>query len=178
MTQNTDRVLAMGRRIAYYRGKAGLSAAELADRVGMGITRSVIANLENGRKADLSVLQLFAIADALDAPVSSIVGAGDRLRAAFGDVSSAQQRYRDSMTAYLDALLHLAIEADRSDSLGAYEELIEDMPSGRTPARLTMDVPISPRLRDYIERYEAEKGKYVSKFLRAIDEDVTRLSAP
>ena len=63
----------IGRNIARYRKLAGLSASELADRVGEGLTRSVIANLENGRKDDITVKQLFALAAVLEVPPAYLV---------------------------------------------------------------------------------------------------------
>ena len=51
-----------GKRIAHYRRIAKISAEDLAEKAGFGLTRSIIANLENGRKEDLTVRQLMAIA--------------------------------------------------------------------------------------------------------------------
>ncbi|KJQ54669.1 helix-turn-helix protein [Microbacterium sp. SA39] len=48
-----------------------MSAQVLADAA--GLTRSVIANIENGRRSDLSVTELFAISDALDVPPSALL---------------------------------------------------------------------------------------------------------
>lgn len=64
----------IGKRIAYYR-KLGdsLSAEELAKRAGNGLTRSVITNLENGRKDDVTVKQLLALASALDIPPMALM---------------------------------------------------------------------------------------------------------
>ncbi len=42
-----------------------MSAEQLAERAGLGLTRSIIANLENGRKQDVTVRQLMALALAL-----------------------------------------------------------------------------------------------------------------
>ncbi|NIL78388.1 helix-turn-helix transcriptional regulator [Rhodococcus sp. B10] len=50
------------------KGHAGLSAAKLADRtydIGYGISRSVVADLENGRKKSLDVSELLVLAAAL-----------------------------------------------------------------------------------------------------------------
>jgi transcriptional regulator with XRE-family HTH domain len=63
-----ESVSSIGRNVARYRKLAGMSAAELAERAGHGLTRSVIANLESGRKSDVSVLQLFAISATLGVP--------------------------------------------------------------------------------------------------------------
>lgn len=58
-------VTTLGRQVAKYRREAKLSGEELAERAGVGLTRSIIANLENGRKQDVTVRQLLAIALAL-----------------------------------------------------------------------------------------------------------------
>lgn len=58
--QETTNVL--GKNVARFRRQAGLSAEDLAAKAQNGLTRSIIANLENGRKADLSVKQLVAVA--------------------------------------------------------------------------------------------------------------------
>jgi transcriptional regulator with XRE-family HTH domain len=52
---------------------ARLSAEELATASGNGLTRSVIANLENGRKDDVTVKQLVALASALDVSPAALV---------------------------------------------------------------------------------------------------------
>jgi transcriptional regulator with XRE-family HTH domain len=52
----------LGQRVAFYRKKLKLSAEELADRAGQGLSRSIIANLENGRKDDVTVQQLISLA--------------------------------------------------------------------------------------------------------------------
>lgn len=58
----------IGERIAKYRRLAGLSAQQLSDKIGGMLSRSVIANIENGRKTDLTVDQLIALSWALDVP--------------------------------------------------------------------------------------------------------------
>lgn len=55
----------LGAQVAKYRRAAKLSGEELAQRAGNGLTRSIIANLENGRKKDLTTAQLLAVAYAL-----------------------------------------------------------------------------------------------------------------
>ena len=56
----------IGRNVALYRRALKMSAEDLAETVGM--TRSVVANLENGRKDDVTVKQLVALASALGVP--------------------------------------------------------------------------------------------------------------
>ena len=58
----------IGKRISFYRQLSGLSARELAEKAGMGLTRGVVANIESGRKTDITVDQLLAIADVLGVP--------------------------------------------------------------------------------------------------------------
>lgn len=74
----------IGRNVAIYRKHAKLSAEELADKAGAGLTRSIIANLENGRKHDVTVTQLIALAYVLGAsPVELIYDLWDP----YGDVA-------------------------------------------------------------------------------------------
>ncbi|WP_158613285.1 helix-turn-helix domain-containing protein [Frigoribacterium sp. PhB160] len=57
-----------GRRLAKYRKLAGLSARELSEALGGEMSRGVIANIESGRKTDITIDQLIALAWALDVP--------------------------------------------------------------------------------------------------------------
>ncbi len=59
---NEPHTTTLGRQVARYRREAKLSAEQLAERAGLGLTRSIIANLENGRKQDVTVRQLMALA--------------------------------------------------------------------------------------------------------------------
>jgi len=66
---------ALARRVAgevrYWREKRGISAVQLAKRtaeLGFHLPRSVIANLENNRRATVSVAELLVLAAALDVP--------------------------------------------------------------------------------------------------------------
>lgn len=58
----------IGKRLAKYRRLSGLSARELADQAGMGLTRGVVANIESGRKSDITVDQLIALSTVLRIP--------------------------------------------------------------------------------------------------------------
>lgn len=62
----------IGKRLAMYRRLAGLSARELAERAGAGLSRGVIANIESGRKGDLTVDQLIAVSAVLGIPPSAL----------------------------------------------------------------------------------------------------------
>lgn len=178
MQRNSDQVTAMGRRMGYFRRLKDMSAAQLAEAAGQGLTRSVIANLENGRKADLTVQQLLAIAEALDVPATSILGAGDRVRAAMGEMDSSKSRYLDAMRTYLDALITVAIEADRADLLPeSYIQRLESMFEGASPARLTMAEPMSEETRAYLARERVREGKYVTDLLSVLKTDLDQISA-
>lgn len=58
----------LGDRLARYRKMAGLSAQDVSERLGGELSRSVIANIESGRKSDITVDQLLALAWVLDIP--------------------------------------------------------------------------------------------------------------
>ncbi|TFC03630.1 helix-turn-helix domain-containing protein [Cryobacterium mannosilyticum] len=62
-----------GAKIAKYRKHLKMSAEELAEKAGFGLTRSIVANLENGRKDDLTVRQLMAIALVLHVSPADLV---------------------------------------------------------------------------------------------------------
>ncbi|GAA2125132.1 hypothetical protein GCM10009825_01190 [Arthrobacter humicola] len=67
----TQTVMGMGRRIAAYRKSEGMTAQDLAEDAGM--SRSVIANIENGRRDDITVSELLAISRALRVPPVAIL---------------------------------------------------------------------------------------------------------
>lgn len=64
---------AIGARITRYRKMNGWSMAELADRTLTPINQPVIANIENGRKKDLSVEQLLDLAGALEVSPAALL---------------------------------------------------------------------------------------------------------
>ena len=61
---------AIGRRIAEARRKAGLTQAQLAERLGW--SRDTLINYENGRRT-LAVERLIAIAEAFDLPPATLL---------------------------------------------------------------------------------------------------------
>lgn len=64
----------LGERVAHYRRLNGWSAEVLADLThDASITRDVIANIEYGRRKDVGVMQLWAIARALRVPLVSLL---------------------------------------------------------------------------------------------------------
>ena len=58
----------VGRRIADYRKKNGMTAAQLAERVGAPLTRDVLAKIESGQRPNVSASILFSIAWELRVP--------------------------------------------------------------------------------------------------------------
>lgn len=58
----------IGKRVAFYRQMNGMSAADLSERTNGAISKGVIANIETGRKRDLTVDELVALSWALDVP--------------------------------------------------------------------------------------------------------------
>jgi len=62
---NENSPFSVGQRIALHRKNSKLTAEELASKVGLGLTRSVLANLESGRKQGLTVSQLIGISAVL-----------------------------------------------------------------------------------------------------------------
>ena len=61
----------LGDLIARYRRAEGLSARELAERA--SLTRSVVANIENGRKTDITIREWLSLAQALRVPPTSLL---------------------------------------------------------------------------------------------------------
>ena len=58
----------IGKRLAKYRNLAGMSARELSEKIDGELSRGVIANIESGRKTDVTIDQLVALAWALGVP--------------------------------------------------------------------------------------------------------------
>jgi transcriptional regulator with XRE-family HTH domain len=63
----------VGGRVAMYRKLLGVTGDELAERAGNGITRAVLANIETGRKKDLSIVHLTALSIALGVPLAALL---------------------------------------------------------------------------------------------------------
>ncbi|MDT3331376.1 helix-turn-helix transcriptional regulator [Microbacterium sp. KSW-18] len=64
-------VESIGRRLSLYRKEEGWSAQRLADE--SGLTRSVITNIENGRRSDMTVDELLAVSAALRIPPAALL---------------------------------------------------------------------------------------------------------
>lgn len=63
----------VGSRIAKYRKMNAWTGEDLASAAGNGVTRAVIANIETGRKRDLTIVQAVAIARALQIPLGALL---------------------------------------------------------------------------------------------------------
>ena len=65
--------VSLQKRLPGFRRIAGLSARELADKAGNGLTRGIIANIESGRVNRVSIDHVIAIATALDICITELV---------------------------------------------------------------------------------------------------------
>jgi transcriptional regulator with XRE-family HTH domain len=77
VTDSNERSQVAIGRMRRFRQARGLSAQKLADLIaaqGLPITRSIIANMEGGTRAVMSVDELFAVADALGSTPEGILG--------------------------------------------------------------------------------------------------------
>lgn len=90
-----------GRVLFEARRRLGMSAQSLADMT--GISRSVIANLENGRKSDIEVGELVLFATALGVVPAALDPRVDP--AAALRIAEAQQALRDAENALTAAIL-------------------------------------------------------------------------
>lgn len=73
---STRLALSVAREVRRHRQAAGMSAQQLADRcseIGMPIKRSVLANLESGRRTTVSISEVLVLAAALDIPPALLV---------------------------------------------------------------------------------------------------------
>lgn len=113
----------IGARLSEYRRLAGLSARELAEQCGLGLTRGVIANIESGRKTDVNVDQLLALSWALGiSPVALALPVDEPYRfVAITDGHTATRLRAHAAVRWF--------EGDRSDELA---DAAEVTPTGAT----------------------------------------------
>lgn len=111
MTQETSAkktVSPVGRRLAAYRKWRGLTAEQLAESIpSEAVTRGVIANVESGRKRDLTATELMLVASGLDiSPIALLVDL-DRpfdlveasgLAASYSELTNAEYVFATSIT--------------------------------------------------------------------------------
>jgi len=110
----------IGRRVASYRRMNGWTMDELAERTGGVIGRSVIANIETGRKQDITVSQLVTLASGLGLPVIALmtdIGAMKDQSESVGSVSR--------LTGVTDPAPDNPAALHVSEVLAAYRELVE-----------------------------------------------------
>lgn len=67
MPGNRSVMVSLQKQLPWRRAEAGMSARQLAEVAGEGLTRAVIANIECGRKTSVSFEQFLAICRALNA---------------------------------------------------------------------------------------------------------------
>ena len=89
--QPHDSLEGIGRRVAHYRRLEGLSAQELANYA--GLTRAVVANIETGRRSDLTVRELLALSEGLRVPPAALLFDVSR---PFAPARWAQAKARDA----------------------------------------------------------------------------------
>lgn len=65
--------VSLRKQLPWRRAIANMSAQQLADAAGNGLTRAVIANIESGRKEGMTVDQLIAVCKALDCNATDLV---------------------------------------------------------------------------------------------------------
>lgn len=87
----------IARRLKAYRRAAGLSAQQLSDA--SGVTRSVIANIESGRKKWITVDEIVAFAEALSVTPGDL---DERL--ASSESKARRDEYRASLKAQISRL--------------------------------------------------------------------------
>lgn len=168
MSQN-DIGNVIGRRVAQYRRERNMSAERLAEGTDGLLSRSVIANLENGRKADLSVSQLVSLAEALRVPVANLLVGDPELEASLRYAQDLATDAWGTQRTFMHALVDLAQMID--DAGGVPESLREDIESTmrRTPLLQAVgavyDVDIraesvtdsrGPVLTEFVERIAVE----------------------
>lgn len=62
----------VGNKLRFYRALRRMSAQQVSDATNGQVTRAVIANIESGRKADVTVRELAHLAYALEVPAVAL----------------------------------------------------------------------------------------------------------
>jgi transcriptional regulator with XRE-family HTH domain len=115
----------IGQRVAKYRKLEGMSAQKLAEE--SGLTRSVITNIENGRRDDLTVTELLKISGALRVPPAAIMF---DIEKPFGPVVDGEEEGNAWATRNIDMVdwlnaIDTAAEAD--PDLAEFNEQLESV---------------------------------------------------
>jgi transcriptional regulator with XRE-family HTH domain len=115
----------IGARVAKYRRLAGLSARELAEQAGYGLTRGVIANIESGRKTDITVDQLLALATVLGVMPVVLALPLEKpyafVRLADGKVSTRVTRTQRAMRLFMGEDVSFPVDPDEDGSFEVSE---------------------------------------------------------
>ncbi|MET8158389.1 helix-turn-helix transcriptional regulator [Sphaerisporangium sp. NPDC005289] len=106
----------VGRQIKSLREDRGLTQEELAERA--GLSRDIIAKLEQGRRQTARLTTLVRIANALDAELSALIGKRDRMGA---------ERTGGGVLALRDALLSPSYLPDVDDGHDGEPTRLEDI---------------------------------------------------
>lgn len=137
----------VGKRIRDARKKAGLTQDELAKKT--NLSRSHIGAIELGRY-NPSLSTLASIAEAVDTPVSNLVGNNGFLPVkegtAWGDAVRAARIIEDEKS----SLPHLTSK-DEKDIKKKLEEIINDLSSEDGPAYFDGEEPMSPEQKEVIK---------------------------
>lgn len=142
----------IGDRLAHYRRLAGLSAQQLSDKTGGKISRGVIANIESGRRDDMTVRELLDLCFVLQVPP---VAMAFDLQEPYGRVELAGEDdlHASALINWFNAEPETAsrgranpaksaawalIEAHReaSEAMSNYSSLLRNNPTGQDDAEL------------------------------------------
>ena len=119
---------AIGDRIRRYRRLNSESAADLARRAGNGLTQEILTKIENGKRQDIGIRQLWAIADALCVPLIALLVPLARPHDLVGDDQTVSDVLAEQLSWNAHAPLPAAKEAHTQlATLRTYEALRHDL---------------------------------------------------
>lgn len=98
MTGNRDIMVSLEKQLPWRRAELGMSARELAEVAGEGLTRAVIANIESGRKASVTFEQFLALCKALKANPLDLSGELAELIPGAPEYKALENRLREIAT--------------------------------------------------------------------------------
>jgi transcriptional regulator with XRE-family HTH domain len=89
----------LGDRVRQLRKACGWSARELSERAGGAVTRCVLADLENGRRQDLSLTSALAVAAAFGMSVEQLADTSTSPKAleVAAELAEAKQQLSDAV---------------------------------------------------------------------------------
>lgn len=95
MTGNRSIMVSLMKQLPWRRAELGLSARQLAEIAGEGLTRGVIANIESGRKSSVTFEQFLALCRALEANPLDLSGELAELIPAAQEIRALENRLRE-----------------------------------------------------------------------------------